>query len=173
MKTLLVMRHAKSSWAVAEDTADLDRPLTGRGKRDAEAMAAQLVQRGLRPDVLVHSPAKRCRATAKRLVAGWPGPTHVVEDERLYGRGVAGCRDVLAALPDDALLALLIGHNPTFEDLVRFLTGSWVRMATCTVACIDLPIEAWQEMEALPAGTLRSVFGPTGIIATDAGADQC
>ena len=65
----------------------------------------------------------------------------------------------LVGLPDAVRSAMLIGHNPALEDLVRMLTGRWVTLKTSTVARIDLDIASWGEMEYLPAGDLVYVLG--------------
>ncbi len=167
MKTLLVMRHGKSDWSGAEGTPDIDRPLTRRGKKDAESMSAQLTRLGQIPDLVVHSPARRCRSTVKRLVKSWPEPIRIGDDERLYMHGVAGCVDVLAGLPDESQRALLVGHNPTLEELVRLLTSRWVTLATSTVACLELPVESWQDVATLPTARLCFVMGPDGSMLAD------
>ena len=167
MKTLLVMRHAKSDWSVAEGTPDAERPLTRRGKRDAEAMAGHLARLGQIPDLVVHSPARRCRSTVKRLIAAWPPPAHAGADERLYMHGVAGCVAAVACLPDESARALVVGHNPALEDFVETLTGRRVVLPTTTVACLRLPIDRWQEVDALPQAQVLFVMGPDGTMVTD------
>lgn len=159
MRTLLAMRHAKSLWPDDEDMADVDRPLAKRGKREARQMARALAGRQEVPDLLICSPAKRARATAKRMAKVWPFEVSTEIHEGLYGGGVAACRDALVGLADAVRSAMLIGHNPALEDLVRMLTGRWVTLKTSTVARIDLDIASWGEMEYLPAGDLVYVLG--------------
>ena len=90
-KTLLIMRHAKSSWS-DDQVSDHERPLTARGKREAELMGRELVRRGLAPDLILTSTAKRARSTAKR-VAAQPGIGAVrTDDDHLYESSPRQCQ---------------------------------------------------------------------------------
>ena len=157
-RELYVMRHAKSSWGDAS-LADLDRPLSKRGKRDAEAMGHMLARKGLSPDLILVSPAKRASSTLKRLVkaSGYTGDTRIMAElydtlERLL-RG-------LANLPEGASRVLLIGHNPALENLVHLFTGSTVLLPTAAIACIILEVDTWAEVGFQTKGTLRFVLTP-------------
>jgi len=169
MKTLLVMRHGKSDWSTAETTPDVERPLTGRGKRDAASVAGHLARLGQIPDAIVHSPAKRCRSTVKRLLKPWPAVPQISEDERLYLHGAAGCVAVVAGLPDDAQRALIVGHNPALEEFVQLLTGQHVPLPTATVACLQLPVASWQEVTGVPTAQLLFLLEPSGALTATSG----
>jgi phosphohistidine phosphatase len=159
MRTLLVMRHGKSAWPDDPAVADMDRPLSKRGKRDARRIAEALVAREEVPDVVVSSPAQRARSTAKQMAKIWPIDVARTTHEALYGRGAAGWREALATLPDTARRVLVIGHNPALEDLLRALTGRWVAMKTSMLARVDIEIAFWREMEYLRPGELVYVLG--------------
>jgi phosphohistidine phosphatase len=123
MKTLWLMRHAKSSWKHPE-LDDRERPLNGRGRRDAPEMGRRLAAVGPLPERIVSSPARRARDTALAVAqaAGIDSPGPVVDD-RLYFRGADGWLDVLADIDEHVRTLLLVGHNPDFSELVAWLAG--------------------------------------------------
>jgi phosphohistidine phosphatase len=155
MKTLLLMRHAKSSWSQA-DLPDHDRPLNKRGKQAAPEMGRLLRREGLVPDIILCSTARRSRETAK-AVADACGYEGEIESQRdLYYSDAACYMDILRHLPDQANSVLLVGHNPETEELLEVLTGNAERMTTAAIAHIDLPISHWQELtEALDVPLLH------------------
>jgi phosphohistidine phosphatase len=160
MKTLLVLRHAKSSW---DDPAldDHERPLNGRGRKDAPRVGAMLKASGLIPDLVISSDAVRASATAGAAAdaAGYDG--EVVRDRRLY---LASPRDILSVLrgarPHDADIVMIVGHNPGLEELVLHLTSKPEPMPTAAVAQIELSIEEWQELTMSTRGRLVDVWRP-------------
>lgn len=118
-KTLVLLRHAKSAWP--DGVADHDRPLTGRGRRDAPAAGRWLAARALSPQLAVVSSAQRAVETWA-LVAGELSsrPREVVSDDA-YAAGAGDLLDLVRALPSDADSALLVGHNPGIGSLVGLL----------------------------------------------------
>lgn len=149
MKNLVIIRHAKSSWDNPV-LPDQERPLNPRGKRDAPFMGQILLSRGLTPDLIITSPAKRARKTAKLVAAavGYPADG-ILEDPRLYLHGVPVLMDLVAALPDATNRVYLVGHNPDFTDLVNLLTDKDVaNVPTCGVASIDFDLDAWAHVGA-------------------------
>lgn len=152
MKTLLLVRHAKSSWG---DPAldDHDRPLNERGLRDAPRMGRLLHERGIRPDVVVTSTAARALATAE-LIAAELGvdAASVVQEPRLYAAPADRIVRVAAALDERADTAMLVAHDPGTSDLANRLDAGIERMPTCAVAQFTFDIEYWSELEdAVPA----------------------
>lgn len=160
MRTLALMRHAKSSWP-DDDTPDLERPLSGRGKRAAVEMGGRLLARGLVPDVVVTSPAKRARSTAKRLLAAWPGQVQRTVSDDLYATGPAEYLAVCAALPAEAQRALLVGHNPAMEDTLAALTGERRSLKAGAVAIVELDVETWREVQPGTRGRLVALYVPS------------
>jgi phosphohistidine phosphatase len=160
MKTLLVLRHAKSSW---DDPSldDHERPLNGRGKKDAPRVGAALKARGLTPDLVITSDAVRARVTAESAsaAAGYLGD--ITHEKRLY---LATTRDILAVLRSveerDTDTVLIVGHNPGLEDLVAHLTTQPEPMPTAALAEIELPIDAWRDLTASVRGRLVHVWRP-------------
>lgn len=143
MKTLLLARHAKSDWG-EPGLPDHDRPLNGRGLRDAPVMAARLVDDGLEIAHVVSSTAVRARSTAREYAAAYR--LDVVEEPRLYAATARAVLAIAAALPDDAQAAMLVGHNPGMSDAVAELTGSFVAMPTCAVAECTVDVGSWGEL---------------------------
>lgn len=146
MKTLLLLRHAKSSWDDAS-LRDFDRPLAPRGERDAPRMGKALGARGASPDLIVSSPAARARATIKSVIKAAKLELEPRFDESIYGASSAELMKLIRGLPDSSSSVLLVGHNPGFEDLVGRLTGSEERMPTAALACIEFQIRHWEDVE--------------------------
>lgn len=145
MKKLLLLRHAKSSWADAA-LADFDRPLNERGLHAAPRVGRLMRERKLRPDLVICSPAERARQTASLVLnaAGLDAPLRF--DERIYDATSARLAEIVSQIEDTAGEALLIGHNPGFEELLERLTGEARNMATATLALITLDIEKWSKL---------------------------
>ncbi len=159
MKTLLILRHAKSSWKHLE-LSDYDRPLNSRGKRDAPRMGKYLRQQGLIPDRILTSSAKRARKTANK-VAKSCGYTGKVKKIAAFYEAVPGVYfETLQALPDKYQRVMVVGHNPTMERLVNYLTGHIERMPTAALAHIDLPIQQWAALDLDTKGTLVNLWTP-------------
>lgn len=120
MKTLTLLRHAKSGWddPVARD---FDRPLNAKGARAAAVMGHHLRDLGLRFDRLVASPAVRVVETLDHFARGYGTLPTVEQDRELYLASAATLLDRVRALPDDAGRVLMVGHNPGLEDLVLLL----------------------------------------------------
>ena len=163
MKTLLVLRHAKSSW---DDSRldDHERPLNARGEADAPRMGELVRDVGLMPDLVVSSDAVRARLTAEAMAAaaGYPGTIQL--EPRLYHANAADIIDVLVAdLDGDEGTVMIVGHNPGLEELVTRLTGAREDMPTGALAQIALPIERWSDLSPTTAGALEGLWRPKEI----------
>lgn len=141
MKTLLLMRHAKSDWD-AEYDSDHERPLNDRGVRSARVMGRVLSAEGLVPDLVVTSTAVRARSTASLASEAGDWASEIVLDPTLYGSGADAAVQAAAAAPDVSRL-MLVGHEPTWSTLVSVLSGEKVDMKTGTVAVLEFQIEDW------------------------------
>ena len=146
MKTLLLMRHGKSSWDDA-GLGDFDRPLAKRGRRDAPRVARALLALGSAPDFIVSSPAVRARETVEAVIreGGFTAPLQFVDS--IYDASVAELMRILRQLPDERQRVLMVGHNPGFEDLLTRLTGERGHMPTAAIACIEFHIDHWDGVE--------------------------
>ena len=159
MKTLLIMRHGKSDWG-AEYASDLDRPLAKRGKRQSAEMGAACLKAGLVPDLIISSPAKRARATAKRFAKAAEYSGELLIHDALYHEGVEGIMSgVLRQLDDDVEIAMIVGHNPTFEELAAHLTREGVSLPTATIAQVALRVEGWGAVRE-GCGKLVAILSP-------------
>ena len=162
MKTLLILRHAKSSWKDAS-LVDHDRPLNKRGKRDALRMGKFLQAQGLVPDRIISSTAKRARKTAKAVAKACHCRNEVELTSEFYHAGPGSYLAVLQNALDDDQRVMVIGHNPGMEALVSHLTGRMETMPTAAVAHIALPIEKWTELDYEVQGELLDLWCPKGI----------
>jgi phosphohistidine phosphatase len=138
-RRLIVLRHAKSDWSGG--VADHDRPLAGRGRREAVLAGRWLREHGLDVDLVLCSSAKRTRQTWKRVATqldtgSGRGPELRIE-ERLYAASDRQLLRVVRALPDSARSVLLVGHNPGLEDLVAELTGVGKPLKTSSIAVLS------------------------------------
>ena len=159
MKTLLIMRHAKSSWK-HPGLSDYERPLNRRGKRDAPRMGEHLRQKALVPDRILTSSAKRARKTARKVAKASRYTGKVKKLETFYDSVPGVYYETLQGLPDQYQRVLVVGHNPTMEQLVNYLTGRVKRMPTAAIAHIELPIERWEVLDLNTHGTLVNLWTP-------------
>jgi phosphohistidine phosphatase len=148
MKTLTLVRHAKSSW---KDTSlsDRDRPLNKRGKRDAPEMGRRIAAAGIRPSLIISSPAVRAWTTA-RIVAdaiGYPRE-FLQRDKNLYLASVDGILDVIVAQDNGFNSLMLVGHNPGFTDFANYLVpGLTNNIPTAGIVCVELDTDDWSLYE--------------------------
>ena len=159
MKTLLVLRHAKSSW---NDPAlhDHERPLNKRGRRDAPRMGELVREYGLIPDVVLSSDAVRARLTAEAVaeVARYAG--EILVDPHLYMASPADIISLLPTVRENAETVMIVGHNPGLEKLVEQLTGERHDLPTATLAQIGLPIDQWRDLKLSTRGRLVGLWRP-------------
>jgi phosphohistidine phosphatase len=162
MKTLLVLRHAKSSWK-DESLPDRERPLNKRGREDAPKMGALLRKHNLSPDLVLSSPAQRARSTAELVIeeSGYEGEAEFKEE--LYSFDAEPYLEALGGLADSTKCVLLVGHNPAMEELVEALTGEYMPMPTAALAQIELPIEHWSKLTKHRSGRLVNLWRPKEI----------
>lgn len=162
MKTLLVMRHAKSSWD-NPGLLDHQRPLKKRGLRDAPRMGRWLAERDLVPDLIVSSPAVRARSTAELVGEACGYSDKIVIAEDLYPGSPDDWIDAARSAPSSVKRLLLIGHNPGIEDLVESLTGEYVRMPTAAIAHLEVGVDAWADFDSDCKVTLVDSYRPKEI----------
>lgn len=137
-RTLLWMRHAKSSWK--SGLSDPERPLNARGRRDAPRIARELDRRGLRPDRILCSDAERTRETRVWMEDAWGEPVAGETLARLYHASPDELLDaVVSSTPSEAQTLLVLSHNPGVEDVVERCTGRREAMPTGAVAIARLP----------------------------------
>jgi phosphohistidine phosphatase len=145
MKTLLLMRHAKSSWN-DEGVDDHDRPLNSRGERSAPAMGKLIVAEGLTPDLVVASTALRARATAFAIEEACDWRPDLRLTRALYMADPRTILGIISALSDEVTSVLVVAHNPGTEDLVSGLSHMRQAMPTAALARFDLRIHRWADI---------------------------
>ena len=132
--TLVLVRHAKAD--TPPGLQDIARPLSERGRADAEAAGRWLAEHVGRCDLLVTSPARRAEETTARLLATWGVEPPVVDEERVYEATLGDLLRLVRGL--DAGTVVLVGHNPALSALVEALTGEVCQLRTCGVAVLDV-----------------------------------
>ena len=160
-RTLLVLRHAKA--AGEPGVNDIGRPLTGGGRRDASAAGRWLLDRGITPDWVLCSSARRTRQTWEQISAALgataPGDDAVSFEHRLYDAGAQGLLDLVNEQPDDAHTLLTVGHNPASGQLAAWLTGrSDIAFPPCALAVVRVG-ESWAAV-APGGGELADLWTP-------------
>ncbi|WP_020527447.1 SixA phosphatase family protein [Flexithrix dorotheae] len=152
MKTLYLVRHAKSSWKdISLD--DFDRPLNKRGKRDAPFMGKRLKKQGIKPHLILASPAKRAKKTAKIFAREMGYPEGKIKfAKKIYEAGRNELLEVIRNQDDKINSLMLVGHNPELTSLSNYLSDyEIVNIPTSGISCIKLSIDTWNEIK-LKAG---------------------
>jgi phosphohistidine phosphatase len=160
VKRLLILRHAKSSWADSSIT-DWQRPLNERGLRDAPRAGDWVRDRSLVPDVIITSDAVRARSTADIVAKSAGYEQEILVEPSLYH---AKPEDVLAVLngvqDQAAVTVMIVGHNPGLEDLVHQLTGEHHGLPTAALVHISLSIDRWSELDSATAASVVDTWQP-------------
>jgi phosphohistidine phosphatase len=164
MKTLLVLRHAKSSWD-DPSLGDHERPLNARGRRDAPRMGALLRTTRLSPDVIISSDAVRAHTTAMAVAEASGYSRDVVTEPLLY---LASPRDMIAVLQSipnpDANTVMIVGHNPGLEELVELLTDESHDLPTAALVQLAVPITTWRDLTTETRATLVALWRPKELV---------
>ena len=148
MKTLYLMRHAKSSWDF-DDLNDKQRPLNDRGRDDAPLMGQALAKRNTQLDLLVSSPAVRAMSTAALVAHELEYPSDKIEvTEAIYEATVPDLLAVVHQLPDTADTVLLVGHNNTLTEFANVLSPSEIpEMPTASIVCLKFSTDSWRQAD--------------------------
>lgn len=159
MKTLLLMRHAKSSWKDIE-LADHERPLKKRGHKDTFSIAKVLKKKDLIPDYIMSSSAVRSLETAQDLAEklDYKGELSILDT--LYMAEPKTYIDSIQSVPNDVERLLVVGHNPGLESLVQILGDKIDSMPTGGLAVISLPIETWADLSLETEDELSKMWRP-------------
>ena len=160
MKTVVICRHAKSDWPAG--VPDIDRPLKGRGIKDARRQGELLKSHGFLPDIIVSSPANRAHSTAKIVAEtlGFP-QAEIQVDESVYYQGTGNLISLIQDLPANCETAMFFGHNPTMENAVAYLlqTNRYYEMPTAGMVCFETYVSNWSGFDPSNA-SLRWVLVP-------------
>ncbi len=147
MKTLYIIRHAKSSWAISGQP-DFDRPLNERGKENATMMAQRLKDKGIIIDAFVSSPAKRAKKTCKAFCKVYNrDEEEIIFREELYLAPSHTYYDVVMATDNSYKRIAVFGHNPGISDFVNTLVSNVDigDMPTCAVFSVQAETDDWAE----------------------------
>ncbi len=138
MKTLYLVRHAKSSWKDSS-LSDLQRPLNKRGFKSAAKMGQRLQLAGVIPDLIISSPANRALTTAKLLAKEIAFDSKLItKDDRLYFKGTSSMLKIIQITKSNFDTLMLVGHNPDMTSLLNKLCGYQTgNMPTCAIASIQ------------------------------------
>lgn len=143
-KTLYLVRHAKSSW-VNPSYSDFDRPLNDRGQRDAPEMGRRLHEKGVKPDLIVCSPARRAMETLELLNTELGvDQDSIFMQKRLYEASAPTLINIIQSLENSAESAMIIGHNPSMSWIAAEISGEPIgNLPTCSVVGIELDSSDW------------------------------
>ena len=158
MKTLLILRHAKSSWD-DESLSDHDRPLNKRGRRAAHRIGRLLEEESLWPDLILSSTAERAATTALLVVEAGGFGGDILYLRELYHADPADYLEAVRELGGETECVMVVGHNPGLESLVQAMTGEWQALPTAALARVTIPIDEWTDLEA-GGGELADLWRP-------------
>jgi phosphohistidine phosphatase len=162
-KTLIFMRHAKSDWSIAGQK-DFDRTLNNRGLGDAPRMGRRLLEIGVKPDLVLSSPAIRAKTTAEYVSEqiGYDLDAIVYEPE-IYESSVRTLLGVVNSLEDQYTTVIIFGHNPTHTYLAEYLTKEAIgNIPTAGAVCIDFELDSWKLISE-GTGKMRWFEYPKGL----------
>jgi phosphohistidine phosphatase len=142
MKTLFLLRHAKSS-RKDQSLPDFERPLNGRGKQAAEKIGRYLKRELIVPELVLSSPAARARETIERVAKAAKWSVEVRFDQRIYEAGGLRLLEVISQIENERKAVLLVGHNPGIEELLMLLAGESKKVPTGALMKLELKSSKW------------------------------
>ena len=148
MKTLYLLRHAKSSRDDPE-LKDFERPLADRGMRDVPKMASRFLQRGDTVDFIITSPAMRAKTTAQMMAdqIGFPAD-EVASNSKLYFSGAGSLFKVVRLIEEHSKSAMLVGHNPAITEFAHGMcVGRIEYIPTCGLLQLQFPVQSWEDIQ--------------------------
>ena len=159
MKTLILIRHGKSSWAYP-DLEDFYRPLKPRGINNSFSIGEELVNRDIFPDLILSSPAIRAMNTAIIIARKLDFPLQRIRaNEGIYETSTYNLLQLISNVEDSIDTLMVFGHNPSFTSLVNQLQDEVLyNLPTCGVFAIELPIDSWSDIGEKKGKKLLSIF---------------
>lgn len=155
MKTIYLIRHAKSSWD-DHTLEDHERPLNDRGRKDANAMAKYLHHKGISPEIALCSTAKRTKETYSYFTPYFSGiPLSLIRN--LYHASVESLEEVIKSIDNDLNGAFMIGHNNGVSELISIIMGKNVSLSTCSYNQIEFPVNDWKDIDLLTAKVVFAI----------------
>jgi phosphohistidine phosphatase len=147
MKSLLILRHAKSSWENAA-LSDFERPLNSRGLESIQLIGHELYNLEIKPDLVLSSPAKRAKQTAILVKESGGFECEIKYQDKIYEASVRSLLNLVSEIDDKSDTVLIVGHNPGLEELIRVLTGKIQVLPTATFVKLELDIENWSQTDS-------------------------
>lgn len=166
MRTLYVLRHAKSDWGEAS-LRDFDRPLNGRGWKAAKAIGREMREQGLNPDLVLLSPSARTTETLARVEEGFGATFEKVKERTIYLAETETLIELVRNAPGKSDRLMLVGHNPGMHELVLMLANgprelreeAASKFPTGALAEISFDVSDWSDVEP-GSGVIRSFLKP-------------
>lgn len=145
MKTIFILRHAKSSWK-NPGLSDHDRPLNGRGKKDAPLMATLMEKLNYKPDAIICSTSQRTRETVSHIIKAFEIESDkIIFEEGLYHGYMDDYEEAIKEVDDECKSVLIVGHNPTITYIANTCMGdSLDNVPTCGLLVIESPSKKWK-----------------------------
>lgn len=159
MKTLLIFRHAKSSWDDPTLT-DHDRPLNPRGLKTVPLMGQWIKEKDLAPDMILSSTALRAVETAQLIARACEYTGNIQMIEHFYPGSSDDYMETLCGQAANASIIMIVGHNPGLEIFLEHLTGRKEHLPTAALAQVHLSINAWSQFMKNTKGTLVNIYRP-------------
>jgi len=147
MKKLYIIRHAKSSWKDLK-LDDFERPLNKRGKNDAPMMGERLKNKKILPDIILSSPAKRAKMTAKVIAKKVHYDKKIIFKQEIYEADQKKLQNIVNNINDIYNTAFLVGHNPGLNELAEYYVGYEENLPTCGILGIEFTCDHWKECNA-------------------------
>ena len=162
MKTLLLMRHGKSSWK-DEKLTDHERPLKKRGRKDSKRMAKLLLTNDLIPDLIISSSAERAKETVEIIVEKLAYEKKIVYSNELYMGEPQDFINMLNTLSDDYNTVLIVGHNPGLEAYLQIIDGEIEALPTAGLGHLVLVVDHWADLSFDTMGDLVGFWTPKAL----------
>jgi len=159
MKTLFLMRHAKSSWK-DDSLDDHERPLKKRGKKDIKLIAKIMKKNNFDPDLIITSSAIRAKDTADLLAEALGYKGKIIVSDDLYMGEPADYMKILKNIKDKYNSVLMVGHNPGLEAYLQIIDGEIEALPTAGLGHLVLAIEDWSEITLETMGDLVGFWKP-------------
>ncbi len=159
MKTILILRHGKSSWS-NDELADHDRPLKKRGVRDASKIGSLIREKGITPEIIFSSSAKRAKDTAKIVADSCGYDGEIIIDRSLYHGYPGDFIELLYGLNVIENIIMIVGHNPGLEEFLSDLIDEYEWLPTAALAQVNMDIEHWSELDDYTQGKLVNLWRP-------------
>jgi len=159
MKTLFLMRHAKSSWK-DDSLADHERPLKKRGKKDIKLIAKVIKKNDLKPDLIITSSAVRAKETAELLAEAIGFKGKIVVSDDLYMGEPSDYMEILTDIKEKYGSVLIVGHNPGLEAYLQIIDGEIEALPTAGLGYLMLAVDEWEDITLETMGDLVGFWKP-------------